>query len=63
LAILLATFSLFARPNATVVATLLICALAVSSALFLILELDQPFGGIIQVSSAPLQNALMLLGH
>ncbi len=63
LTLLFASFSLFAPPNATVVATLLICALAVSSAIFLILELDRPFAGIIQISSDPLRNALAQLGR
>jgi hypothetical protein len=35
-----------------------LCALSVSGAIFLILELDRPFGGLIQISSVPLQNAL-----
>jgi hypothetical protein len=63
LTLLFASFSLFAPPNPTIVATLLICAMAVSSALFLILELDQPFDGIIQISSEPLRAALGLLGR
>jgi hypothetical protein len=61
--LLLGSFGLFAPRNATVVVTLLICALAISSAVFLILELDQPFNGMIQLSSAPLRNALAQLGH
>ena len=52
LALILASFSLFAPSNATVFITLLVCALAVSSAVFLILELDRPFDGMIQISSA-----------
>lgn len=63
LALLFASFSLFAPPNATVVATLLVCALAVSSAIFLILELDRPFAGIIQISSEPVRDALAQLGR
>ncbi len=63
LALLLASFSLFAPSNATVFSTLLVCALAVSSAVFLILELDRPFDGMIQVSSAPLHSALEQLGR
>ena len=58
LAVLFASFGLFARPNATIVATLLVCALSVSGAIFLILEMDRPFTGMIQISSAPLRNAL-----
>ncbi len=63
LALILASFSLFAPCNATVFSTLLVCALAVSSAVFLILELDQPFEGMIQVSSAPLRATLAQLGR
>jgi hypothetical protein len=61
--LLLASFSLFAPRNAVVFITLLVCTLAISSAIFLILELDQPFGGIIQISSTPLRNALAQLGR
>jgi hypothetical protein len=53
LVVLFASFGLFAPRNATVVATLLISALSVSGAIFLILELDQPFDGLIQIPSAP----------
>jgi hypothetical protein len=63
LALLFTSFSLFAPPNLTVVATLLISALAVTSAIFLILELDRPFDGIIQISSAPLRAALAIFGR
>jgi hypothetical protein len=63
LTLILASFGLFAPPNATVLCTLLVCALAVSSAIFLILELDRPFDGMIQVSCAPLRNALAQLGR
>jgi hypothetical protein len=63
LTLLFASFSLFASPNATVVVTLLISALAVSSALFLVLEMDQPFAGVIRISSEPLRAALTLLGQ
>jgi hypothetical protein len=63
LAIIFLSFGLFAPANKTVLATMLIVALSVSSALFLILELDQPFNGVIQISSAPMQNALSHLGR
>jgi hypothetical protein len=61
--LILGSFTLFVRPNVFVFGTLLVCALAVSSAIFLIMELDQPIGGIIQVSSAPLRDALAQLGR
>lgn len=52
------SFGLFAPHNATVIATLFLCAFSVSGAIFLIMELDRPFGGMIQISSAPLRNAM-----
>jgi|SRR5262249_39550186 len=63
IAVIFVSFGLFAPPNATVVATLLICALSVSGAIFMILELDQPFGGLVQISNEPLRNALAQLGQ
>jgi hypothetical protein len=64
LAIILVSFGLFAPPrNATVIAALFVCALAFSSAIFLILELDQPFQGLVRISSATLRSALAQLGQ
>jgi hypothetical protein len=60
--IIFISFGLFAPPNGTVIATLFLCALSVSGAIFLILELDRPFGGLVQISSAPLRNAMAQLG-
>lgn len=60
--ILFVRFGLYGPTNATVIVTLLLCALSVSGALFLILELDQPFDGVIQIPSAPLRDALVRLG-
>jgi len=62
LTIIFASFSLFTRPNTTVVAALFIFALSTSGAIFLILELGQPFSGLMRISSAPLRNALAPLG-
>jgi hypothetical protein len=63
LAIIFVSFGLFAPPNPTVIATLLVCVLSVSGAIFLILELDRPFDGLIGIPSAPLRDALEHLGH
>jgi hypothetical protein len=63
LALLFASFSMFVRPNATVIVALLLCALSAAGAIFLILELDHPFTGLIQLSSDPLQRALTQLGR
>jgi hypothetical protein len=51
-------FSVLAPRNATVMFALMVSALAVSGAIFLILELDQPFSGVLRISSEPMLNAL-----
>jgi hypothetical protein len=58
LAVLFFGFGLFTRINATVVAALIVGSLSVAGAIFLILEMNQPYGGWMQVSSAPLRDAL-----
>jgi Protein of unknown function (DUF4239) len=63
LAVIFISIGLFAPPNATAIATLFFCALSVSGAIFLILEMYTPFGGLLQISSAPLRNALAHLGQ
>ncbi len=62
LALIFTSFGLFAPTNSTVIAVLFACALSVAGAVFLILELDRPFQGLMQISSAPLRNALLHLG-
>jgi hypothetical protein len=63
LGIVFTSFGLFAARDATVIVTLFLCALSVSGAIFLILEMYRPFEELMQVSSAPLRNALAQLGH
>jgi len=58
LAVLFFGFGLFTRINATVVVALVVGCLSVTGAIFLILEMNQPYGGWMQVSSAPLRDAL-----
>ncbi len=62
LTIIFISFGLFAPPNAMVVASFFVSALSVSGAILLILEMYTPYGGLIQISSAPLQAALAHLG-
>jgi Protein of unknown function (DUF4239) len=57
------SFGLFAPRNATVIAVIFLCALSVSSVVFLILEMDRPFDGVIKVSDAPVRYALSHLGQ
>lgn len=59
--IIFVSFGLFARPNLTIVAALLVSALSASSAILLILDLSHPFSGLITISSAPLSHALAAL--
>ena len=57
------SFGLFAPANGTVFIGLLVSALSVSAAIWLLLELYTPYSGLIQVSSAPLRDALTQLGR
>lgn len=62
LAITFASYGFIAPRHATTIAIMLLGTLVVSSAVYLILELDHAFGGIIHISSLPLRNALTQLG-
>ena len=63
LVIIFFSFGLFSPRNATVIVVLLLCALSAVGSIYLIQELDRPYEGLIQVSSAPLRNALAHLGQ
>jgi hypothetical protein len=58
LALIFASISLFAESNARTVTILCIFSFAASAAIFLILELNQPFAGLMRLSDEPLRNAL-----
>ncbi len=58
MALTYASIGLFAPPNVTAVTSQLLAALAVAGALFLILELDSPFSGLVRIFSDPMINAL-----
>ncbi|MFO1079384.1 MAG: hypothetical protein U1E23_01980 [Reyranellaceae bacterium] len=53
-----AVFSMSSPPNATLGVVLAICILSASAAIYLILELGLPFGGLMQVSYEGLRTAL-----
>jgi hypothetical protein len=57
LTITFVSFGLFAPRNAMVVTVLFVCALSVGSAVFLVLEMDGPFDGLLKVSGDPLRYA------
>lgn len=62
LILLFASFTLFSPINPTGAVVLAVIAVSASAAIFLILELDQPFAGLLKISSEPLRNALGALG-
>jgi len=55
------SFTLFARTNLIAMASLFVCALSFACAIFLVLELDKPFTGLMGISSATLRSALLPL--
>jgi hypothetical protein len=61
LALIMGSVGLFAPRNATAVIALFLASISVSGALFLILELDRPFDGLIRISRRPLVNSLIHL--
>ncbi len=63
LAVLFVSFGLFSPSNGIVVVALMLAALSVSGAIFLILELNRPFDGLIQISDTPFINAISHLGQ
>ena len=60
---LFVSFGLFAPVNGSVIAALFLAALSVAGSIYLVLELDQPYSGLIKISSAPLQMALEQLSR
>jgi hypothetical protein len=52
------SFGLFAPRNATVVVTLIICALAASAAIFIISSMYAPFSGVLKISPVSANAAL-----
>ena|ERR1039457_7164757 len=63
LTVLFVGFGLFTRFNVTVIAALLVGSLSVAGALFLILEMNRPYSGVMQISSAPIRNAVAQMGR
>ena len=57
------SFGLLAPPNATVIAALFVCALSVAGAIFLMVEGNRPFEGLLRIPSDPLRTALEHLGQ
>jgi len=62
LALMFVTFGLLSPRNATVFAILVICAVSVGGAVFLVNDLAHPYSGLIYVSDEPLRIALDRIG-
>lgn len=58
LALLFGTFCLTAPPNPLVVTVIALCALSITVVIFVILDLDEPYGGLFGVPSTSMRNAL-----
>lgn len=58
LTVIFASFTLFSDANVVVATASLIYALAVSSALFLIVDMSQPFTGLMKIPNEPLKHVL-----
>jgi hypothetical protein len=62
LTVLFAGLGLLAPRNVTSWCCLFVCAVSMAGAIYLILEMDHPLEGAVQVSPAPLRKALSLIG-
>lgn len=58
LSVLMLSYGIFAPRNATAVAAMAIAAFSIAVAMNLIVDMDHPFAGYINVSKAPMQQAL-----
>jgi hypothetical protein len=52
------SFGLFAPRNPTVIITLIICALAASAAIFIIMSMYSPFSGVLKISPVAVREAM-----
>lgn len=63
LTVLFISYGLYAPLNATTAGALALCAISVAGALFLVMELDHPFRGVIQLSSQSMRDAASHIGR
>ena len=63
LTLIFCSFGLFAPRNRTVRTIMVACNFSVAGSIFLILELSEPFKGIIHISPNPMVMALELMGR
>jgi hypothetical protein len=63
LAVIAGCAALFAPRHGTMLVVGLLCALAIAGTIFLVMELYNPFGGVMRVSNAPVQTAIDLISR
>jgi hypothetical protein len=63
LTIIFVSFGYSAPRNATVIVTFFVCGLSIAGAIYLLVQLDQPYSGYIKLSSAPWRAAIDQLGR
>lgn len=61
--VLFAVFTLLSPSNKMVNLFMLFCTIAVAGGILLVLDMSQPFSGLIIVNRGPMEAALGLLGH
>jgi hypothetical protein len=63
LTVLFASLGLLAPRNPTTWTCLFVCAVSMAGAIYLILEMNRPLEGAVQISPAPIQKALSVIGE
>ena len=63
LTVIFISFGLLAQRNATLIGTLIVCSLAVSAAVFIIVEMYDPFEGLFRMSATPMRSVLEQIGR
>jgi hypothetical protein len=63
LAVIAGCAGVFAPRHKTMFVVALLCAISVSGTIFLLMELYDPFGGVMRMSNAPLQTAVDVLSQ
>jgi hypothetical protein len=61
--IIFVSFGLFAPTNASVIIALFVSALSVGASLFVILEMDDAYGGMIKISDSPVRMAIEAMAN
>jgi len=63
LTVMFTSFGLFAPNNPTAMLFMVLCAISFAAAIYIVLEMDGPFSGLVTISSQPMRDALAAMGH